>query len=43
MHRDREALTIASDFADWEPDYDLDEADDDSEELDVYDIEDLED
>ena len=43
VHRDREALTIASDFADWEPDYDLDEADDDSEELDVYDIEDLED
>ena len=43
VHRDREALTIASDFADWETDYDLDEADDDSEELDVYDIEDLED
>ena len=43
VHRDREALTIASDFADWEPDYGLDEADDDSEELDVYDIEDLED
>lgn len=44
VHRDREASVLATDFADWQADYDIsDEDDDDSADEEIYDIEDLED
>ncbi len=44
VHRDREASALATDFADWQADYDIsDEDDDDSADEEIYDIEDLED
>lgn len=45
VHRDREATGFAADFADWQADYDLPEADEDDDLLDddIYDIEELED
>lgn len=44
VHRDREVNTLESDFADWQADYDIDDAnDDDTLDDDIYDIEDLED
>lgn len=45
VHRDREAQTFASDFSDWQADYDLDELEDEDgiSDDDIYDIEDLED
>lgn len=42
VHRDREAATFNADFADWQDDIEVAEEDDDLEELDVYDLEDLE-
>ena len=42
VHRDREAATFNADFADWQDDFEVAENDDDLEELDVYDLEDLE-
>ena len=46
VHRDREVNVLASDFADWQADFDttgIEEDDDDTFDDDIYDIEDLED
>ena len=46
VHRDREVNVLASDFADWQADFDttgIEEEDDDVIDDDIYDIEDLED
>lgn len=46
VHRDREVNVLASDFADWQADFDttgIEEDDDDTFNDDIYDIEDLED
>ena len=46
VHRDREVNVLASDFADWQADFDttgIEEVDDDTFDDDIYDIEDLED
>lgn len=46
VHRDREVNVLASDFADWQADFDttgIEEDDDDVIDDDIYDIEDLED
>ena len=42
VHRDHEAATFTADFADWQDDIEVAEEDDDLEELDVYNLEDLE-
>lgn len=45
VHRDREVNVLASDFADWQADFDttgIEEDDDDTFDDDIYDIEDLE-
>ena len=44
VHRDREATLLATDFADWDPGIEPDPADeDDFDEIEIYDMEDLED
>lgn len=46
VHRDREVNVLASDFADWQADFDTTGLEDDDDEIlddDIYDIEDLED
>lgn len=47
VHRDREINMLASDFADWQPDFDDENADtdfdDELDEVEIYDMEDLED
>lgn len=46
VHRDREVNVLASDFADWQADFDttgIEEDDDDTFDDDIYDIQDLED
>ncbi|MGM9692427.1 MAG: GTPase ObgE [Alloprevotella sp.] len=42
VHRDREAATFTADFADWQDDIEIADEDGDTEELDIYDLEDLE-
>ena len=44
VHRDRETTLLATDFADWDPGIEPDPADeDDFDEIEIYDMEDLED